>query len=94
MRASGQVGAKSTQLAHGDIRMDLLSRTVTPRPAGGADQSRIRLAGTFLQNRGRVLTRMLIAERIWEASYEMETNLIDVYIRRLRKSSEPPRRSR
>jgi DNA-binding response OmpR family regulator len=81
-----QAGAKSTQLAHGDIRMDLLARTVTS--AGQPVELTNReyaLLELFLQNRGRVLTRTLIAERIWEASYEMETNLIDVYIRRLRK---------
>ena len=34
----------------------------------------------FLQNPGRILTRTLIAEKVWEASYDMETNLIDVYV--------------
>jgi DNA-binding response OmpR family regulator len=81
-----QVGAKSTQLVHGDIRMDLLARTVT---LGGQPveltNREFALLELFLQNRGRVLTRTMIAERIWEASYEMETNLIDVYVRRLRK---------
>ena len=47
-----------------------------------------------LDNPGRVLTRTLIAERIWEASYDLETNLIDVYVRRLRRKlereGEPP----
>ena len=43
----------------------------------------------FLQNPGRVLTRTLIVEKIWDASYDMETNLIDVYVRRLRKKFEP-----
>ena len=42
----------------------------------------------FMQNAGRVLTRTLIAEKVWEASYDMETNLIDVYVRRLRRKLE------
>ena len=33
----------------------------------------------------RRVPRTLIAERIWEAHYDMETNLIDVYVRRLRQ---------
>jgi len=49
----------------------------------------------FLQNAGRVLTRTLISEKVWEASYDMETNLIDVYVRRIRQkleaADEPPR---
>jgi two-component system copper resistance phosphate regulon response regulator CusR len=81
-----QAGAKSTQLAQGDIRMDLLARTVTVagRPVELTNRE-FALLELFLQNRGRVLTRTLIAERIWEASYDMETNLIDVYVRRLRQ---------
>jgi DNA-binding response OmpR family regulator len=81
-----QGGAKSTQLTHGDIRMDLLARSVTAagQPVELTNRE-FALLELFLQNRGRVLTRTMIAERIWEASYEMETNLIDVYVRRLRK---------
>lgn len=81
-----QAGTKSTQLVHGDIRMDLLARTVTVagQPVELTNRE-FALLELFVQNRGRVLTRTMIAERIWEASYEMETNLIDVYVRRLRK---------
>jgi two-component system copper resistance phosphate regulon response regulator CusR len=81
-----QAGAKSTVLVHGDIRMDLLARSVTAAGLPVELTNReFALLELFLQNRGRVLTRTLIAERIWEDSYEMETNLIDVYVRRLRQ---------
>jgi DNA-binding response OmpR family regulator len=81
-----QSGTKSTVLAHGDLRMDLLGRTVTNAGQPVDLTSReFALLELFLQNRGRVLTRSLIAERIWEAHYDMETNLIDVYVRRLRQ---------
>jgi DNA-binding response OmpR family regulator len=81
-----QAGTKSTVLTQGDIRMDLLGRTVTSadRPVELTSRE-FALLELFLQNRGRVLTRSLIGERIWEAHYEMETNLIDVYVRRLRQ---------
>lgn len=81
-----QGAGKTTTLTHGDLRMDLLARRVTlaERPIELTSRE-FALLELFLQNRGRVLTRTLIAERIWEASYEMETNLIDVYVRRLRQ---------
>ena len=41
-----------------------------------ARTARTRSAGTF------------IAEKVWEASYDLETNLIEVYIRRLRRKLE------
>ena len=81
-----QAGTKSTILVHGELRMDLLGRTVTSGGRAVELTSReFALLELFLQNRGRVLTRSLIGERIWEAHYEMETNLIDVYVRRLRQ---------
>ncbi|ATC64162.1 two-component system response regulator QseB [Nibricoccus aquaticus] len=83
-------GAKTTVLTHGAIRLDLLSRAATLDGQPVELTSReFALLELFLQNPGRVLTRTLIAEKIWDASYDMETNLIDVYVRRLRKKLEP-----
>lgn len=81
-----QGGAKATVLEHGGVRLDLLARSVAVdgRPVELTSRE-FALLELFLQNRGRVLTRTLIAERIWEAHYDMETNLIDVYVRRLRQ---------
>lgn len=76
---------KQTRYEHGGVAMDLLSRKVT-----AAGQS-VELTGRefallelFLANPGRVLTRTQISERIWEAHFDSETNLIDVYVKRLR----------
>ncbi|AOS44127.1 Transcriptional regulatory protein CusR [Lacunisphaera limnophila] len=81
-----QTGAKATVLEHAGVRMDLLTRSVSTAAGPVALTSReFALLELFLQNKGRVLTRSLIAERIWEAHYDMETNLIDVYVRRLRQ---------
>ena len=38
----------------------------------------------FLQNPARVLTRTQIAEKIWDCHFDMETNLVDVYVAKLR----------
>lgn len=79
-------GHKTTVLEHRGIRVDLLSRAVSFQGAPVELTSReFALLELFLQNAGRVLTRTLIAERVWEASYDMETNLIDVYVRKLRQ---------
>ncbi len=76
---------KHTRYQHAGITMDLLSRKVT------AGDATIELTGRefallelFLANPGRVLTRTQIAERIWETSFDSETNLIDVYVKKLR----------
>jgi heavy metal response regulator len=38
----------------------------------------------FMRNQGRVLTRSMIADHVWDDNYETATNVIDVYINRLR----------
>lgn len=91
LRRRGGGGRVTTVLEHGGVRLDLLARSVT------LDGERVELTSRelallelFLQNPNRVLTRTLIAEKVWEASYDMETNLIDVYVRRLRQKLERP----
>jgi DNA-binding response OmpR family regulator len=65
--------------------MDLLSREVSweQKPVH-LTQREFALLELFLQNINRVLTRTQISEKIWEVHFDMETNLIDVYVRRLR----------
>lgn len=76
---------RTTLLQHGNIRMDLVSREVTVgEKAVYLTQREYALLEIFLQNIGRVLTRTQIAEKIWDCHFDMETNLIDVYVRKLR----------
>ncbi len=83
-------GAKVTVLNQGPLRLDLVAHLVTydGKPVELTSRE-FALLELFLQNANRVLTRTLIAEKIWQASYDMETNLIDVYVRRLRQKLEP-----
>ena len=82
---------RMTVLERGVVRMDLLGRAVTVQGVAVEFTNReFALLELFMQNAGRVMTRTLIAEKVWEASYDMETNLIDVYVRRLRRKLEPP----
>ena len=46
------------------------------------------LLEVFMQNGGRVLTRTLISEKIWSSHYDVDTNLLDVYMSRLRAKLE------
>lgn len=39
----------------------------------------------FMRNSGRVLSRNDIAEKVWEASFDFGTNVVDVYVNFLRK---------
>ncbi len=39
----------------------------------------------FIRNRGRVVSRIDIAEKVWEINFDTGTNVIDVYVNFLRK---------
>ena len=39
----------------------------------------------FMRNKGRVLTREMITEHVWDYAFETTTNVIDVYVNYLRK---------
>ena len=39
----------------------------------------------FLRNQGKVLTRTMIAEHVWDYNFDTFTNVIDVYVNHLRK---------
>jgi DNA-binding response OmpR family regulator len=84
-----QSAAKDTVLEHAGIRMDLLGRTVTLHSQPVELTSReFALLEVFLQNPGRILTRTLISEKIWESNYDVDTNLLDVYMSKLRGKLE------
>jgi DNA-binding response OmpR family regulator len=77
--------AKDTVLEHRGIRLDLLGHTAHINNVAVDLTSReFALLEIFMQNVGRILTRTLIAEKIWDAHYDVDTNLLDVYMSRLR----------
>jgi len=86
-----QSAVKETVLQHQGIKLDLLNRTVqlNGQPVDLTSRE-FALLEIFLQNPGRILTRTLISEKIWESHYDVDTNLLDVYMSRLRAKIETP----
>jgi DNA-binding response OmpR family regulator len=48
----------------------------------------------FMRNAGQVVTRTMIAERVWDVNWNRLTNVIDVFVNHLRKKIELPGESR
>ncbi|MBX3464166.1 MAG: heavy metal response regulator transcription factor [Planctomycetes bacterium] len=48
------------------------------------------LLSLLARHRGEVLSRTLIAERVWDMYYDSETNVVDVHIGRLRAKVDAP----
>jgi two-component system OmpR family response regulator len=79
-------GACQSILAVADLKMNLLTRRVTR--GGTAIELTARefsLLEHLLRSPGRVLTRVEICERVWDYNFDPGTNLVDVYIQRIRK---------
>src|SRR5712692_2237610 len=90
--ARRQSAVKQTVLEHRGIKVDLLSHTVQLNGAPVDLTSReYALLEVFMQNPGRILTRTLISEKIWSSHYDVDTNLLDVYMSRLRAKLEGTR---
>lgn len=80
-----------TKLGFEDLHMDLVLRRVQ---RGGQDiqltQKEFSLLEYFLRNANRPLTRTEIGENVWDVHFDNESNVIDVYVRHLRKKIDEP----
>jgi two-component system copper resistance phosphate regulon response regulator CusR len=77
---------KETVIKLADLEVDRLSHQV--RRAGRRIElspKEYSLLEYFLLNTGRVLSRSMIIDRVWDQSFEGFTNIVDVYVRQLRR---------
>ncbi|RTQ53313.1 response regulator transcription factor [Hymenobacter gummosus] len=84
-RASDSTSVKRL-LRLADLELNLEAKTVT---RGGRridlTAKEYALLEYLLLNRGKVISRVDISERVWELGFDTSTNVIDVYISHLRK---------
>ena len=80
------VGKSQSILSVADLKMNLLTREVS-RGGRRIDLTtrEFSLLEQLMRSPGRVLTRVEICERVWNYHFDPGTNLVDVYIQRIRK---------
>jgi DNA-binding response OmpR family regulator len=80
---------KDTVLEHRGLRLDLVGRTLrfngTPVELTSREMALLEI---FMQNPGRVLPRSLLCERVWSSPCDVDANLLDVYMSKLRTRFE------
>lgn len=77
--------APVTMLKAGDLEMHLLSRKVTREGKKIDLQPReFRLLEYLMRHAGQVVTRTMLLEKVWDYSFDPQTNVIDVHVSRLR----------
>lgn len=78
--------SQGTTLTVADLRLDLLSRSV--ERAGQKitlTNKEFEVLEYLVRNKGRVLSRIIMTEHIWDMNFDSETNIVDVLINRLRR---------
>ncbi|MDE2411943.1 MAG: response regulator transcription factor [Sphingomonadales bacterium] len=74
-----------TVLAAGDVELNLLRREV--RRAGvkiDLQPKEIQLLEVLMRNAGRVVTRTMLLERVWDFHFDPKTNIVETHVSRLR----------
>jgi two-component system OmpR family response regulator len=83
--------AESTKLAVSDLSLDLLSRKVLR--AGNEIELQPRefsLLEYLMRNTGRVVTKTMIMEHVWDWDFDPQTNVVEVRVCNLREKIDRP----
>ena len=77
---------KETVLRIGDLELDLVSRTAT---RSGQDiellPREFQLLEYLVRNQGQVVPRAMLLQHVWDLHFDPTTNIIDVYVGRVRR---------
>ena len=77
---------KSTVLRVADLTLDTLTRQAQRGETNIELTAReYRLLEFLMRSAGRMCGRMMILEKVWDYDFDPGTNLVDVYVRRLRE---------
>jgi two-component system copper resistance phosphate regulon response regulator CusR len=75
----------------GDLRIDVPKRRVTRGDTRIAlTNKEFNLLHFFVLHPGQVLSRSLIASRVWDMNFDSDSNVVDVAVRRLRQKIDEP----
>jgi len=85
------IAAEKTRLRVGDLEIDLVRRTAE---RGGMPLELLPreflLLELFMRNEGRVLTKTMLLERIWNFNFDPQSSVVETHISRLRTKIDKP----
>jgi two-component system, OmpR family, response regulator len=84
-------GAEQTTLRVHDLELDLLSRTA--RRGGQTIELQAKEFGileVLMRNAGRVVTKTMLLEQVWDFSFDPGTTIVETHISRLRAKIDKP----
>lgn len=75
----------------GDLQIDVVKRKITrANHRITLTNKELALLEFFMTHPGQVLSRTLIASRVWDMNFDSDSNVVDVAVRRLRQKVEEP----
>ena len=91
LRRSGQEHKQPDTISVGDLEIDMKAKSV--RRCGDLIQltaKELRLLHFLARNAEMVVSREQILDNVWDINFDMNTNVVDVYINYLRKKIDRP----
>lgn len=90
-RRQGATEDQAAVLTAGDISLDLHKRTCTRQDRlVDLNAKEFLLLEVFLRSKGRVQTRTMLLERVWDMNFDPTTSVVETHISRLRSKIEKP----
>ncbi|MEM1236322.1 MAG: response regulator transcription factor [Pseudomonadota bacterium] len=90
-RRPGTPEETASELTAGDITIDLHKRTcIRQGRLVDLNPKEFQLLEVFLRSKGRVQTRTMLLEKIWDMSFDPTTSVVETHISRLRGKIEKP----
>lgn len=85
------VQTETTLLRVADLELDLIRRTARRSGQRIELQPReFRLLEVLMRNQGRVVTRTMLLERVWDFHFDPRTSVVETHISRLRAKLDKP----
>ncbi len=90
-RQTAQDSGDVTSLTAGDITLDLLKQRCTRQgQVIDLNAKEFRLLEAFVRSNGRVLTRNMLLEKVWDMNFDPTTSVVETHVSRLRAKIEKP----
>ena len=91
MRGGARPGPKTGALKVHDLELDLMARTATRQGVLiELHAKEFAMLEVLMRNAGRVVTRTMLLERVWNFNFEPNTTVVETHMSRLRAKIDKP----
>lgn len=86
-----ETGGETTVLRYGDLSLDLLARRCERQGKPIELMAKeFKLLEYFMRRPGRLVTRTMLLEQVWDMSFDPTTSVVETHISRLRSKIDKP----